>query len=364
MCHGDRARGVQAAMNGPRRGLILSLGVGALLVLVGAVLLRGALEPSAADAGLPSAGPVIDAGAIAKLDPESRELALAIPSAESVDATYIAADRIRAEAVAAAARSAGLEPHVSIGEDATVSMFGPIDRILALLSNPSVGRAEIREDTRALRPAAAPLAAGWSMPVPGRPYAGDTLPVDPTDVLIPAQRRAFLFATVADLVVTIDGAPYDRLRAEGTCGGGQAPECQLYLYGLTAGAPFAFDTWSIHATAAMGWLARIDPGDGPYLAGIPRWLAREAERIARDDPAASHDLAAYSSILGFTWDPARPGVISVTYGRDCVTSADRRVASLGALPFADTGECIDILTVVVDVGTAKVVDVRENLAGN
>ena len=49
---------------------------------------------------------------------------------------------------------------------------------------------------------------------------------------------------------------------------------------------------------------------------------------------------------------------------DCLTSADRRIASLAAFPLADTGECIDILTVVVDVEAAQVVDIRENLAGS
>jgi hypothetical protein len=112
--------------------------------------------------------------------------------------------------------------------------------------------------------------------------------------------------------------------------------------------------WRVTATAASGWSAIGGPEDRPTYSGVPRWLAREAERIARSDPATAAVIATYAWIGSSEWDPAAPGVISLLYGRSCDAQVFR-LALAGRGVLAGTGECFDYLKLRVDVDGKLVV---------
>jgi hypothetical protein len=85
---------------------------------------------------------------------------------------------------------------------------------------------------------------------------------------------------------------------------------------------------------------------------VPRERARAAEWIARQDPAAKAAIDDYDTCCGSTWDPARPGVVSMGWTRPCAASVGPAGYELAA-----TGDCFDSLEVVVDVGRALVLSI-------
>ena len=130
--------------------------------------------------------------------------------------------------------------------------------------------------------------------------------------------------------------------------------CHLGLTGWrTVANGFAtFDEWSATELKRGG----PDPIVKPVTPGaMPRPLAREAERVARADNAAAARIAAYTSISAFTWAPGPPLQISVVYVRPCQITGQaesRLTASIGfRIDLADTGSCLDVLAVRVDMAT-------------
>lgn len=340
-----------------RTALGVMAGIGAIAVVAVAV---AAVVSSPSLAGpTPTLSPAEalspeERAGFANLELASRPIALAIEPDEVAYGHFVSGNADRAEVVADRARALGLRPVVSDDQPPGVHVKATRSTILEIAALPEVANASIEEDLSAMRGIAGPLPAGTLFPVPGMPYADSGLTVDASELTIRADRLRGLLGPLAAKIVTIDGRPYDEARAEGTC---DAMSCELTLFGFAALAAGQTDVWRVQSSAATGWLGAPIPNDaGPELDGIPRWLVREAERIARTDPGAAARIARQELIIDATWNPASPGVISLFYQTGCGLGAG------GAPPLgrqlADTGECVDQLMVVVDVPRGRVIDLR------
>ena len=241
------------------------------------------------------------------------------------------------------------QPKLGPGEQAQVSFLGPYQPIIRLAAHPTVMSATLAEDFRALRAVVPPRHAGEQLPISGRPYVAVPLPIDPNSPEMPPDRRGPILASLAPILETIDGRPYASVSINASCIAVPVDECTVDLAGLAAGSIDQWDTWSVVATKAAGWSVALVPGQ-PHLAGVPRWLAREAEWIARSDPVTAAEIGQYEEIRDFTWDRAAPGVIRIHYWRGC---------QLGSLPkvawVADAGVCLEYLDVTVDVPAGRVI---------
>ena len=297
-----------------------------------------------------------EATALAKIDLESRWLAVVLEPDELVTAAYFVADAQRAQLIADRAAGAGLDAQVIGDFEAMVRVTGPRRELLEIASLAVVSRFSLEEDQRADRPTAAPLDRPLFVPQPGLPYAGIGVPVGPLDLEELGPLGAAMVAPLGGLVVTIDGQPYVETQLSGTCGG-QA--CVVTLSGRTRGSPFQ-DVWSIQGSPVTGLTARLDPTDPPMLRSIPRWLVREAERIARADPGVVAQIAAGDWIGEAGWDPAAPGLIALRYvaACGCCGSVDDGLAGYLADHNGGPVACAGDLTVIVDVGDARVVGLR------
>jgi hypothetical protein len=214
----------------------------------------------------------------------------------------------------------------------------------------------LNEINLAMRPVAAPIADDTTLPMPGRPYvAGVPLNVEPSALGIARERREPMLASLAKAIVTIDGQPYQGFEIAAWCHTEAGQErCDFEALGAVSRSGGRSDVWRITATAASGWSAIGGPEDRPTYSGVPRWLSREAERIARSDPATAAAIATYAWIGASEWDPDAPGVISLLYGRSCDAQVFR-LALAGRGVLAGTGECFDYLKLRVDVGRKLVV---------
>jgi hypothetical protein len=296
---------------------------------------------------------------VAKLDPKSRQLSGLLDAGESVGGSFVTRDP---SLILDLGRSLGLDPQgadeieqpqLGPGEQAQVYLFGLTQPMIRLAAHPAVMSATLAEDFRALRPVAQPRAAGEPIPIliPGRPYVAVPLPMDPMSPEIPPDRRAPILASLGQLVETIDGRPYASVSIDADCVDVPVSGCTISFAGLPAGSSDQWDTWSGAATKAAGWTVAFEPGQAPQLAGVPRWLTREAERIARSDAATATLIGQYEEIRDVTWDPAAAGQIRIRYWRMCALGSLPRTAWL-----ADHGvPCLDLLDVTVDVSTARVV---------
>jgi hypothetical protein len=305
----------------------------------------------------------LDPVGVAKLDPKSRALVGLLDAGESVGGSFMTRDP---SLILDLGRSLGLDardgveveqPQLGPGEQAQVYIFGPSHPITRLAAHPAVVSTTLSEDFRALRPVASPRPAGDTIPIliPGRPYLVVPVPMDPMSPEIPADRRAPILASLGQLVETIDGRPYTNVSIGSDCDDVAQISCTINLEGLAPGSVDQWDWWSGAATKAAGWSVALEPGQ-PNLAGVPRWLAREAERIARNDPATAAEIGQYEEIRDFVWDRAAPGVIRIRYWRICQFGSQPQIASL-----ADHGvPCLDYLDVTVDVPAARVIS-RETL---
>ena len=85
---------------------------------------------------------------------------------------------------------------------------------------------------------------------------------------------------------------------------------------------------------------------------VPRSLRLAAEWIARHDAKAAAAIETFDSCCSSTWDAARPGVITLAWSRPCpaTVAPPERV-------LAETGDCFEGLTIVVDVGRDAVVSI-------
>jgi hypothetical protein len=332
-------------------GLLVAIGVGAVVALLS--------QPGAA-APAPYR-PVSDLtpaerAVLGKLDRNSRPVAEALLSNDLVSATYVTGDARRAALVVDRARALGLEATVEDEERRTVRVSGTRSTTLVLAGLPVVNLVFLEENDRVDRPLAAPLPRPLVVPQPGTPYRILGLPADGGGLSDLGNRRATILAGLADVVVTIDGQPYADVEWAHACDPG---ECSVALAGRPAGG-VARDQWAVHGSEPGGWIGRALPDDPPVLLGVPRWLTREAERIARTDPAAEAAIAAFDWIGETTWDPAAPGVITLYYlsACGCCGLLDDPLAAQVAEADPDPGACAPGLQVSVDVGAGRVVAIR------
>jgi hypothetical protein len=342
-------------MTRTRIGIIVGAAVAAI---AGVALIAGTLAFVSPPGGVAQSdgadsGARLDPNALAKLSPGSRDVALALGPGESAESVL---ETTNSRLIVALARGHGLAPVASEPGVEIVEVTGPVEQILALVGHPSVSGASLNEVVLAMRPIAAPIADDTTLPVPGRPYvAGFPLNVEPSALGIAHDRREPMLASLAKAIVTIDGQPYQDFEIAAWCHTEAGQErCGFEALGGVTRSGGRSDVWRVTATAANGWSAIGGPEDRPTYSGVPRWLAREAERIARSDPATAAVIATYEWIGGSEWDPDAPGVISVLYGRSCGAHVFR-VAFAGRGLLAGTGECLDYLTLRVDVGRKLVV---------
>jgi hypothetical protein len=301
-----------------------------------------------------------DPAGLAKLDGKSLELARFLDAGEFVGGTLVTQEP---SVVIALGRSFGLTPEggddidqveLGPGEQAQAYFLGPHQAIIKLAGHPSVISATLSEDVRALRVVAPPRPAGEPMPISGRPYVGVPLPVEPSLLDMALDRRAQILASLGEIVETIDGRPYVSVSISGDCAEVAQVSCTIDIAGVAPRSVDQWDSWSGVATEASGWSVTLEPARS-HLAGVPRWLAREAERIARNDPAAAAEIGQYEEVVDFTWDHEAPGLISIRYWRGCEFGSHPRIAWLADHGVADAGVCRDLLDVTVDVPANDVV---------
>jgi hypothetical protein len=294
-----------------------------------------------------SPGPARIQGIEMKLDPESRELLGLLEPGEWVEGTLwtdIPVDLV------ALAKAHGLA--VASVSEHTASVQGDATVVATMIGDPLVQTAGVKEDMRALRPIAAdrPLV---QVPTPGAPYRDRLLAAQRADSELPDFQAGPMLAALAQQITTIDGLPYSSLATSDHCEP-QPPACWITATGWAPASGGRFDAWSVQARKATGWLP--EAGVTQEFGGVPRRLARAAEWVARADSTTGPDIGRYDALSGFTWDPARPGRIEVTYLRPCAAASMRLAAVAGRGWLADTGECFDSLTIGVDLRTMTVVD--------
>ncbi|HEV8546725.1 MAG TPA: hypothetical protein VGQ64_10565 [Candidatus Limnocylindrales bacterium] len=344
------------------RPKLLALSAGAALIVIvavaAAVLGRpGSPAPTVAVATETApALAALDPAGVARLDPGSRDLAGILDPGEWVSGSFLTQDPA---VVADLARTMGLAPMigdvvVGPGEQGDVNVLGPHEAIVQLAAHPSVTSLFLAEDLRVLRAVSPPRPVGEAMPSPGEPYLGLPLPIRPDAFAVPPEWRAAMLTSLAGTVQTIDGRPYETVSFDGTCEDSGPMTCYGDLTGVVGGSGGRSDGWSFHAAEADGWAVVLEPGQ-PRLNGVPRWLGREAERLARSDPASAAALADYAWVWGFTWNPASLGLVQVSYARPCESGSTSRTASLAIGPIAATGQCRDMLVITVDVPAGQVV---------
>jgi hypothetical protein len=333
----------------PRRGVMVAAGVAltTVFVVLGATVLNG---PGDGDRA-PSRSPV--APGFEKLDAASHALAMELEPNEIATVSLYTGTDERAIGLARRVREAGFEPGAIGGERPHLSVVGPHEPLIALAASALVTRATVAEESSALRPVSALLGPDRALPSPGLAYAGTGFPDDLATRAVPANLRVQLLAALAQTVTTIDGDPYRDLVFEASCSGEPEPvDCAIAVSGAIAQGVEQRDRWLLHAGAETGWLPAFDPANAPILQAIPRWLGREAERIARSDPAALTVIRGFDRIDGFSWDPAAASVIDVRYSRSCA-GLERDLASIVGGPLASDG-CIEFLRVRVDVGAGLI----------
>jgi hypothetical protein len=301
----------------------------------------------------PSAAPTAAVGsalADLRLDPASRDL-LTLLGAE--DPVIAQVQTTQVDALAAAARAVSLR--VEAFPD-SVSLSGPLGKVLDVIASVPVSAVQLDDENAAERPIPTerPVVPA---PVPGRPYVFSGVTADLGDLAelrIPSPRREPLLQSLAAAIQTIDGQPYGRLQVDGGCNpepGGEV--CRISAIGWTTGSGNREDDIALHGTEATGWSGILEP-DSVSLWSVPRPVLRSAEWTARHDPAAAAAIHRFATCCSAGWNPGHPGRIRLAYLRPCpaaVSPAGREVAA--------TGECFDVLTIVIDIGPGTVVSIDE-----
>jgi hypothetical protein len=281
------------------------------------------------------------------LDPASRDLLTVIEPDEDIEATLTVA---RAARVADLATSRGLRSQLFAAD--TVNVSGPVAAVLAFALEVGPSEVNVDQDHRPDRwlPATMPAV---TVPTPGSPYLHAPLPVDRSGLQMSADQQVVLLQALAASIVTIDGAPYDRIDVTGGCSG-RPPSCSVAAEGFRTIAGGVSDSYGIISDPTTNGVPRLDT---MIAGGVPRALARDAEWIARNDASGAAAISAYRVCCYAAWDPARPGRIAITWTRQCLAGA----APAGAL-VAETGDCTDTLRIVVDLATATVVSIARQAA--
>jgi hypothetical protein len=297
------------------------------------------------DAGPVAPDPAVAEAAIAGvLDSDSRELLALIAPEETIEATI---DLANPRAAAAAATAAGLAGQfVSIE---TVLVTGPRNDVVVFAAGAGPTRIVIAEDHRPDRwlPAVAPApripAAGW-------PYRAVPMSVERSGLLMEDNLANVLLAELARTIETVDGQPYRRLTVTGECDAGHPPDCLLRASGVSFGAADRADDYLVVSNKTTAGNPHLE---SRLHQSVPRDLRRAAEWIARHDPRAAAEISAETDCCGDSWDPVRPGLVTITWTRPCSAA----VAQPGAL-LADTGTCFDSLAIAVDLERRVVVSIE------
>jgi hypothetical protein len=277
------------------------------------------------------------------LDPTSRDLLTVVEPEEDIEATLTVADASR---VVEAATATGLRARVVSDDMAFVA--GPIGTVLEFAAEAQPTAIHVDEDRRANRwlPSTEPTI---QVPTSGSPYRLVQLQVDRSDLKMSPELQVPLLQLLAVSIVTVDGAPYDRIEVSGECSGRQ-PSCALNATGSSRAAGGRLDQYLVLSDAATNVAPHVD---SRLLGAVPRRLTRAAEWLARHDPPASAAIAAFDDWNDAQWDPGQPGRIELTYTRPCTGSvrpSDRQMA--------ETGECLDILAVTVDLASGLVSSIQ------
>jgi len=311
----------------------------------------------------PSSGPSTGGGGgltpaelpgLAKVDVDSKRLAVALAPNELVTAHFQTGNDVRAGRVVRRAREVGLDPVIEDDERPSVRVVGPRLGLLTIAAMNEVNGVWLEEDLRALRPVAAAIGRPIALTPPGQPYLALGIPAPGSRSLEDlGPHRDRMLASLGSVVVTFDGRPYETVDLEGSCG---KTDCILKLRGQVAGGSDG-DYWSVTGSAATAWIGEVRPDDLPVLAGLPRWLVREAERIARADAKASAAIRKFDTMGSTFWNPDRSGVVELRYLSACGCCGTRGIV-LAAFPVADQAACVPELRVAVDVVGARVLEVR------
>lgn len=291
------------------------------------------------------------------LAPPALALIDALDPGETASATVTITEGFEADVVAHA-EALGLQVMGPVFGQITVD--GPAADLRRLAEADGVVSLSVSERREALRPVAPPRAS-FDVPVPG--WAYHTLPaagvaIEQWAVQVDRTLRDRILALVARHVVSLSGQPYERAWVGIDCdqGGGPPPVwCRVAFMGFYGWSADGFDGWEFRASADRGWVPELNVEIPPTYGAMPRWLAREAERVARSDPATASRIAGYQIVDGFAWHPQAPGIVDVRYARQMPEAR---------LPgrVAETGAPKDFLIVEVDVAAGQVREVREVLA--
>jgi hypothetical protein len=291
------------------------------------------------------------------LAPPALALLDVLDPGEVASATVSIAESAEADVVARA-QELGFEVMGPIFGQITVD--GPAADLRRLAEAEGVLSLSVSERREALRPAAPPRES-FDIPVPGRPY--DTLPapgveIEQWAVHVDREHRDRILALIAPHLVSLSGQPYDHAWAGIDCdeGGGPPPvRCRVMFMGRYHWTSDLHDGWEFRVSAERGWVPEPNLEIPPTYGAMPRWLAREAERIARADPGAASRIGTYELIEDFAWHPRDPGIVDVRYSRHM---AEARLPG----HVAEVGWPKDFLIVEVDVAAGRVRDLREVLA--
>ena len=283
------------------------------------------------------------------LDPASLELVSVMRpdnwALVGIETTWV--DDLRTSAT-----TAGLT--VEVADRTTMTIEGPIDPILTLLRSAPVTTVWVSDPIEAMRPIPE-VRPVVDLPAAGRPYEGSGFAAgDLGAVTIPSPQREPMLRSLAAAIVTIDGQPYARLQIEGGCHG--EPDVGLSCDANAVGFAFAAgqheDSLAIAGNAKAGFLA-VPLRGSVMRTSVPRPIVRDAEWIARHDEATLAKIRTYQAFGWSAWDPAWRGRITLAYQRPC------RAAAAPGRALADTGDCFDTLTVVVDLASATVIATEE-----
>jgi hypothetical protein len=267
-------------------------------------------------------------------------LAVVLPQ-EAIEATI---DVDHAAAVAALATARGLTARIV--NAGTVLVVGPRDDVVVFAAGVAPRHVELADDHRADRwlpdaiPAATPTVAG-------APYVVGPMPVDRGGLRMTDEQQGDFLGVLARTIKTIDGRPYGRLSVDGECEpDGLHPVCQLRASGVGTGAAGRADTYLVLSDGSTAGRPQLD---SVTLESVPRELIRAAEWIARHDPAALRAIAEFDTCCYASWEPGRPGVLTIGWTKPC----DGSVVPAGR-PIAETGDCTNLVWIVVDVGQGVV----------
>ena len=283
-----------------------------------------------------------EAALAAVLKSRSRDLLPLIAADETIEATLEVTEPQR---VAALAVGQGLSATAVSAESVLVT--GPRNNVVIFAAGVRATNVVVTEDHRVDRwlPADVP---SIQIPLAGRPYVVAPLIVDRSELQMNENLQPALLSELARTIETIDGRPYDRIHVYGECSG-RPPSCYLSAQGSQGSTGGREDQYLVISDGSTGNRPRLDSA---IREAVPRSLARAAEWIARHDAKGAAAIAAYDTCCSAQWDPGHPGRIGLVYSRNCqaaVLPAGRELAA--------TGDCIDNLTIVVDLGSATIVSI-------